>query len=483
MRKKMKKNARLHIVTPLLLAAGCLLTACDDYLDITPDGQLKRSELLKSAEGIEDALYGTYAKLRTNSLYGQELSYQSLEVMAHTMECPGNNAISALGQHNYNYSSVKTMFEQMWTEMYANISNANSILSANLIASADAGDFPYNIYKGEALGLRAFMHFDLMRLFTDQITHNPQAGGIPYATDFSLFTPDFEPAADNYRHVIADLREAERLLADEQQYQEKSNFMKDRQTHFNLYAVKATLARVYLTMGRRDSALAYAKDVIEHSPYRLTEKTEVAGDLAGILSRKETIWGVYWASFYQNVSAKLQQTTSYYSLNPRTDVIDIYNQDIDGLDYRQTAYFSYTDMGGTQRLRLSKLTDIYELQNITSSRPADLILGINMIRLPEMYYICAEALLDSDYDQAVAYFDAVLEHRGLTPLAQRATNGQLTQERINLERFKEYIGEGQTFFNLKRQQLPLTADDGQTWQPGSDVYTIPIPEIEYSNRY
>ena len=468
------------IALVLLTIAGSLLTACDDFLDITPDGQMKRSELLESAEGIEDALYGAYSKLRSNSLYGQELSYQSVEVMAQTMECPGNNAITALGQYNYDYSTVKSMFEQMWTEMYANISNVNSILASSLVADADS--YPYNIYKGEALGLRAFMHFDLMRLFTDQITQNPQAGGIPYATDFSLFTPDFESAADNYRHVIGDLRQAEQLLADEPQHEEQGNFMKDRQIHINLYAVKALLARVYLTMGRKDSALVYARDVIDHSPYRLSEKTEVAGDLAGVLSRKETIWGVYWAGFYQNVSAKLQQTTSYYSLNPRADIMDIYNEDVDGLDYRQTAYFSYVDLGSTQRLRLSKLTDVYELQNITSSRPSYLLPGINLIRLPEMYYICAEALLDTDYDQAVVYFDTVLEHRGLTPLAQRAA-GQLTQELINRERLKELIGEGQTFFNLKRQWLPLTAADGRTWQPANDIYTVPIPETEYSNRY
>ncbi len=70
-----------------------------------------------------------------------------------------------------------------------------------------------------------------------------------------------------------------------------------------------------------------------------------------------------------------------------------------------------------------------------------------------MYYIMAEALLDSDKETATWYFDQVLESRGLTPLSQRTTSQELTQKLINLERFKEKFGEGQTFFKLKRQNL------------------------------
>lgn len=474
---------KIKYVVLCLCTLTLSLVSCDDFLDITPDGQVKRDPMLSTAEGIEDALYGVYSQMRTSSLYGQELHFSAIEVMSNTMSCNGNNAVEALGRYDYTHSAVQDVFEAVWTEMYKNISNVNSILNAPLVSGAGVDNFPYNIHKGEALGLRAFMHFDLMRLFAEQITVNPEAEGIPYATQFSLKTPEFESLAKNYEHILNDLLEAERLLSNEDAFVNTTLFMTDRQIHFNLYAVQATLARVYLTLGDKESAVKYAKKVIDNSGRTLKEKTEVINDLAGVLSRKETLFGVYYAGFYTYVSPKLQQMISYQSLDLRSDFMDIYEKNIAGMDYRVNAYFTSVEAGGTQRYRLSKLTDIYELQNMVSSRPTDLILGINMIRLPEMYYIVAEGLLDTDYATAIEYFDEVLEHRGLEPLAKRSENNILTQDVINEERFKEYIGEGQTFFNMKRQNLEILSHDGTTtYQPGKGVYVVPIPDIEIENR-
>lgn len=466
----------------ILVALFCEIgfTACDDFLDITPEGQIKGDEMLTTTDGIEDALYGVYAQMRSQTLYGQELHFQTVEVLAQNLTCKGNKTIEALGNYEYDNTNVKSIFESVWTAMYKNISNVNSILAADAVASAKA--YPYTIYKGEALGMRAFMHFDLVRLFAEQITQNPEAEGIPYATEFSLNTPDFESLAKNYEHILADLHEAELLLADEAKYVNDNLFMTDRQIHCNLYAVQALLARVYLTMGNKEKAAEYARKVIEGSPYKLNAKTDINGDVAGVLSEKETLFGIYFAEFYTYVYNKLQATTSYYSLNPRGDVESIYEQQADGLDYRTTAYFSSVELGGTSTLRLSKLTDPYELQNIGSSRPKELIQGINLIRLPEMYYIMAEAKLESNPDSAAWYFNQVLASRGLDSLKTA-----LNQELINLERFKEYFGEGQTFYNLKRQHLPIQGWDdakGQEvkYSASNKVYVVPIPDSEYENR-
>lgn len=454
------------------------VTSCDDFLDITPDGQVKRDPLLSTPEGIEDAMYGVYSQMRTQQLYGQELHFSTLEILSQTMWCYGNSASTAMSGYNWEHSSVKGIFEAVWTGMYKNISNVNSILDAPLVAGA--AEFPYTLYRGEALGMRAFMHFDLVRLFAEQYTVNPKANGIPYATEFSLKTPEFESLEKNYEHIIADLLEAEALLADEAAHESEGSFMLDRQIHFNLYAAQATLARVYLTMGNREKAAEYALKVIEGGKYTLKDKTEVVNDLAGVLSRKETIFGIYHPGFYTSVSGKLQQVTSYYSLDLRSDFMELYEKDAAGLDFRTMAYFSESGVGDDVKYRLCKLTDIYELNNMASNRPADLILGINLIRLPEMYYIAAEALLDSDYDAALAYYNSVRLHRGLDPLEAEK---RLTVELINDERYKELIGEGQTYFNMKRQNLPILSHDGKTtYQPAAGIYSIPIPDVEIENR-
>ena len=468
------------IKTVMAVGIGIAATSCEGYLDITPDGQVKRDEMLATNEGVEDALYGVYAKLRNPTLYGQEMYFSSLEIMSQTLYCYGNTGVTALGQYDYNNTSVKNVFAMVWNDMYNNISNVNSVLNAPLVDGATA--YPANIYKGEALALRAMMHFDLMRLFAEQITVNPNAKGIPYATEFSLKTPDFETLAENYNHVLADLQEAERLLADEGEYENTTSFMSDRMIHLNLHAVRALMARVYLTKGDKDKALEYAEKVIAQSGRQLKTKTEVINDVAGVLSKKECLFGVYFSGFYTQVSAKLQQTVSYSSLDLRGDFMEMYEKGVSGLDFRTTAYFTSVDMGGTAKYRLSKFTDIYDLQNNASARPADLIQGINMIRLPEMYYIAAECLLDRDYQKALDYFNAVVTNRGLDALSG-AGEETLTQEVINTERYKEMIGEGQTFFNMKRQNLSIPSyDNSVTYRPEDGIYVVPVPDSEYENR-
>ena len=468
------------IKTVMAVGIGIAATSCEGYLDITPDGQVKRDEMLATNEGVEDALYGVYAKLRNTTLYGQEMYFSSLEIMSQTLYCYGNTGVTALGQYDYNNTTVKNVFAMIWNDMYNNISNVNSVLNAPLVDGANA--YPANIYKGEALALRAMMHFDLMRLFAEQITVNPNAKGIPYATEFSLKTPDFETLAENYNHVLADLQEAERLLADEGEYENTTSFMADRQIHLNLHAVRALMARVFLTKGDKEKALEYAEKVIAQSGRQLKTKTEVINDVAGVLSKKECLFGVYFSGFYTQVSAKLQQTISYSSLDLRGDFMEMYEKGVSGLDFRTTAYFTSVDMGGTAKYRLSKFTDIYDLQNNASARPADLIQGINMIRLPEMYYIAAECLLDKDYPKALDYFNEVVTNRGLDALSGEGEE-TLTQEVINTERYKEMIGEGQTFFNMKRQNLSIPSyDNSVTYRPEDGIYVVPIPDSEYENR-
>lgn len=460
-----------------LFAAGVLisgsLSSCNDFLDVTPDGQEKLESILSTPSGVESALYGVYSQMRQTNLYGSNLSFKVLDILAqHFTVYGGNNDhIAALEAYNYSYSDVEKDFENIWTAMYGNISNVNAVINANILADASA--FPYNIYKGEALALRAFMHFDLLRLFCEQYTLNPGASGIPYATQFGLITPTFSTVAQCYEYIIRDLEQAEELLKDEDEYVDVMNFMKSRSIHMNVHAVRATLARVYLTMGNKEKALQYALQVINGSGKKLTGQISLNGDVAGILSENETVFGVYYNEFYSVVAPNLQQHISWSSLEPRRDCRDIFQKD--GQDLRLTAYFQ--DDPAYSVPTFIKLTDTYELNGLT--RPAGIIPGINIIRIPEMYYIAAECLLETNPTLAQEYFDTVITHRGMTALSERPEPLTLNQTIINEERYKELWGEGQNFYNFKRQNLPISLPDGGNVMP---VYIIPIPDIEFDYR-
>lgn len=465
----------------IAIFAGLLMisSSCDNFLDVRPKGEVTSKELLKDQEGFENALYGVYATMRDEKLYGRYLGYYTLDIMAQYYTSFGNTYVSELRAFNYKHTEAEEGFYNIWCNMYNNISNVNNVLE-NLQHESTTSLKYYNIYKGEALGLRAFMHFDLLRIFTSQITLDQNADGIPYATEFSLQAPQIIKAKEVYNRIIADLREAEKLLDDPELYNSATSydkFLKDQTIHFNLQAAQATLARVYLTRNNPDSALYYAEQVIKKEKQTLLPKTGINGDIAGILSQKETIFGIYYKGFYTNVSKDLQQSISFFSLDPRYNIEALYARNRVGNDYRWDSWF----LNQSGKFRLTKITDKYLLNN--KECPADVIQGINLIRLPEMYYIAAEALLaKGNYPGALAYFNSVLESRGLTALDQRSPQVTLTIELIDDERYKEFIGEGQTFFNMKRRNLDIQNADGQTVKASPDIYTVKIPEQEFDYR-
>ena len=210
----MKMNLKNII---FILGVLFLGSSCENFLDVHPKGEVTGKELLKDRKGFENALYGVYATMRNQTLYGRYLSYYTLDVMAQYYTSFGNTYVSELRAFNYKQTDVETEFYNIWCKMYNNISNVNNILENLDNISASSLKY-YPIYKGEALGLRAFMHFDLLRIFSEQITQNPEAAGIPYATQFSLTAPEFLKAKDVYTRIKNDLKEAEKLLNDPELY-------------------------------------------------------------------------------------------------------------------------------------------------------------------------------------------------------------------------------------------------------------------------
>lgn len=459
-------------------------TSCNKFLDIQPEGEFTSNQLLKDATGFESAMYGVYATMANEPLYGRNLSHNMLDVLAQYFVCQSNDFAESLLKYDYKQVDVESELSSTWSKSYNNISNVNNILK-NLERFNPANLEYYNLYKGEALGLRAFMHFDLLRMYTENVQLNSSASGIPYAMDFGLKAPDFIPLADVYTKIIADLTEAEQLLRSDEQNitfpkrNSSYNFLKDREIHFNLYAVQATLARVYLTKGDLPNALLYAEKVIKANKYQLLTATEISnGEMKGVLYPKEAIFGLYTNTLFARVNGRFYLATNMFSYNPRSDIKTYYDNVQGGHDYRLDGFFTTP----SRTLRFTKLVDPYQLSQQEYLRPTDRVKGINLIRLPEMYYIAAEALLATNPDQAREYFDTVIKSRGLVGLKDRMPETPLTLDMINEERFKELIGEGQTFFNMKRLNKDIKNTLGQIIPASKAVYVLPIPILEFEYR-
>ena len=97
-----------------------------------------------------------------------------------------------------------------------------------------------------------------------------------------------------------------------------------------------------------------------------------------------------------------------------------------------------------------------------------------------MYYIMAEALMESDPVKATEYYDAVVTTRDLDPLSGSST---VTADVLYNERCKEFFGEGFRWFDMKRLGKDIQVNTS-TLLPGNSLstYVLPLPLAEEENR-
>ena len=110
------------------------------------------------------------------------------------------------------------------------------------------------------------------------------------------------------------------------------------------------------------------------------------------------------------------------------------------------------------------------------------------MRLPEAYYIAAEAALYlQDKEAAVYYLNEARAHRNIHDPIAATLADEIIHEEIRKEHVKEFICEGQLFYYYKRRD----SETIQFYNPGAtglhprDIYVLPLPddEIEFGYRY
>ncbi|MCR5313715.1 MAG: RagB/SusD family nutrient uptake outer membrane protein [Bacteroidaceae bacterium] len=167
------KNFIKNITLLGCVATGLGLTACEDFLTITPTSSIVEEDYWKDKNDLENAVYGCYRRLATQDII-QNYIYWG-EMRADNFD--RSSAYSATGQvpniMNANLLPTYNIFD--WTNMYNAINYCNKVLShgpaiVNLDESFTQGD--WKPIRAEMIALRALNHFYLVRSF----------GEIPYVT-------------------------------------------------------------------------------------------------------------------------------------------------------------------------------------------------------------------------------------------------------------------------------------------------------------
>jgi len=254
-------------------------TSCKKFLDVQPESDVSKEELFTTEEGFKEALNGAYVGFANPSLYGGNLTVSNLDIIAQNYQF--NDAVlQKIAAFDYTIPDWTSKISTIWNNSYKGIGNVNQILAVIDDRKSLFRDGNYNIIKGEALALRAYMHFDLLRMFGPSYKNNPTFKAIPYVTTVSNKSTPYSTVNEVIEQVINDLQQAKALLKTSDpiipasyvvgypkgekttELKNASLFLQNRRHRINYYAVAGELARVYLYKGDNTNSLINAKEVI-----------------------------------------------------------------------------------------------------------------------------------------------------------------------------------------------------------------------------
>lgn len=441
-----KINTRIIIGSFVLFLLG--LSSCKKWVDQTDQPlQVDESEVFSTEKGFREALNGVYLQMGAESLYGKNFTMGMLSLAGRSYDSVSMVKAGALYYNaatlNLKSPEVVEYASTVWSDMYTTIANINHLLEQVEKHKTVFTGNNYQKIKGEAVALRAYLHFDLVRLFAPI---QPDADGIPYVTTFDNRPVETDVVSTTIDKCIADLQEALSLMDEDT----------TETSQMNHWAIKGLLARIYLYRGDRMNANKNAQDIIGSNRFVLTSKSNT-----NLLFTNESLFKLYiysnnYYSFYKAFFGTPIQIG--LSASGQNSVYGTGNS-----DYRRSFIDATTGLATGTPLMPKKFT--YSASNI-----------FPMLRLTEMYYIAAECA--TDVEQGLSYINPVRESRNLAPLTN-AEVGDLSmlKQVIAAEYRKEFIGEGQVFFYYKRNntafdQLPFYPKT----PPASNTASLPVVE-------
>lgn len=479
------------------------LSSCTKWLDVNPKDIIAEDEMFKLGEGYRHVLNGLYRSMSTSDMYGKEMSWGMVDVMARHYKIDGAITIGHvyydigyLGK--YTGDNVKGLISGMWTTSYNVIANAN-----NLIKKVDETDskkfmgaeLEKNMILGEAIAVRGFVHFDMLRLFGKAPIKGMNELSIPYFTDFESIYEPKKTTKEVLDLVIKDLKKARDLVApfdtltvdgidrtfwmqQESRFNgmwgqslntPKDLFYSFRGYRLNYIAITAALARVYNYAGMHDEAFEEASKVI----------TFQAGDkLAFIFTPTNNVEKDRKLS--SGVIFSLAEEKLYEIYNKYIDFdINMIELVIDGSytgnyddenDYRKTKLL-------TENIRKKNYLPNKHMQPAMTTEyliaTSDML---PMIRLSEMYYIRAEYYASkSNFEKATEELDMVRGGRNCKKGLLAIIDAKGFNDELIKDVRREFVSEGQTFYYYKKLNiLPRTTY-------GESVFVLPLPENEEIN--
>ena len=474
------KTRNIFIVLFLMVMG---LSSCDDWFDVSPKTDIKADDLFQDENGFRDVLTGVYSLMTTEQSYGRQMSFGYVDVLAQYYDKISNPSHQYYKTINFEYDEPidRGTLESIWSIQYKAISNLNTFLQ---YAKTNGDVFNTEtircIYTGEALALRAFLHFDMLRLFGPVPSTGMDKKAIPYMEEFTNVASPCLTVSEVLEKVIKDIEEARELMRDHDSYGPNyeelypkyvnNKQLRNRHLHLNYYAVTALLARVQLYAGNKAEALKAAQEIIGQPgadpvrPFILASSANVSDRLF----KNELLFSLQQEDLEEMIEPYFGKEAYDFGLNS-TNILSFSIKYRDNLfepefasddDFRLKLWFRETS--SSNALMSGKLQE----QRI-----------LPLMRISELYYIAAEC---SEGGDAWSYLNKIRAHRGLTPI----DDNRNIQREIYKEYCKEFMNEGQMFYYFKRNNMSTMGVYKSKKVDVDKAYVLPLPirEQEFGNK-
>ncbi|MCM1107611.1 MAG: RagB/SusD family nutrient uptake outer membrane protein [Clostridium sp.] len=496
---------RLIRYITLLCLAPLTLTGCSDWLEVRPYDQMSEDDLLSTEDGFKKLLNGIYIDLNKDELYGQTLTVEMVELMGGSYLVGTDPLIWGdyidLNNRNFTGEYWSNRLDQTWNKAYGLIRNCNTLLEK---MEEQRGVFTgdnYNLIRGEALALRALLHFDMFRLFGPVYKLTPEKESIPYVTTTGLQVQELLPGTEVMTRIITDLQQAEALLQNDPIRTTKNhltatnqtagdNFTQYRTLRLNYYAVQALLARAYHYVAAypgaqqaeyRHKAMDYAQGIIAIAPdhFPWVDKANILGSPENMdrIFASEVIFGLTNMNrnlLFKNNNDPNHSPKPVLRMNPALVDAPYFGESTEGGSPDDYRYIANWRKNGNDYY-------FYKYADITNTGSIENTI-VPMIRLGEMYLIMADLYGDLNDRPTMGHWANLLrEHRGVEPMDESS----YAPRHLNYERVRELYGEGQLFFQYKRNyaSILVTFESPSEFMTASEkLYVVPLPDTETDNR-
>ncbi|WP_433902784.1 RagB/SusD family nutrient uptake outer membrane protein [Sphingobacterium puteale] len=442
-----------------------LVVSCKKFLDVgSPLTETSSKDIFASDNSATAAMlgvYGEFMKTANLSIGASMFLGQSADEFKSYAVAPYSN------YYTNNLNAIDN--NDFWTAYYGSIYRCNAVLEGVSRSSAISSEVSKQL-RGEALFMRAFLHFYLVNIF----------GDVPYVETTNYRENNLAPRESIeavYKKMIADLQEAKTLLSDT--FPDATNKPSAERVRPNRTAAESMLARVYLYIGEWEKSEEAANAVLlKENDY------ELVNNLNDVFKKnsREAIWQMMPSDA---INTNGFEGYTYILLSPpgalgrftfalNEPLLDAFENGDKRRNNWIGTFLSFFYPFKYKIGALSQPTSEYSM----------------VIRLAEVLLIRAEArAMQGKLEESISDLDNIRRRAGLPMIAHISPmiNKQKLLETIWHERQVELFSEwGHRWFDLKRTgrvDAILAPIKGDNWQSTDKLFPIPKIQIDYSPAY